>query len=231
MNLTGSLSISALGVLLAITLAVAAAAPSNGYGGGRENGEFDGPVIEPFVPMGGPGGHDDEPMMGWAGPMDMPPDHARMLYGADGFAFEGDRPHTLSIHIGQARFIPASYVRGLLAENKTLDQIRQNLLERNATVYSHGMISFDGKPYRLDHISLILGENGSSLEADLVDPRCCLAPWCDRTESCPVLGGIALSSTEENPVIGQGQMTIFDGDRAQSYSVVVDAGQMQFPMH
>jgi len=86
----------------------------------------------------------------------------RVVHRGHGFALkeDSDEFHVLRVHIVRARRIQPIYIRGLMEENKSIEEIRAEIERKEWTPFYRGHLRLGENHYRLDNISIgDLGED------------------------------------------------------------------------
>lgn len=150
-------------------------------------------------------------------PMGVPLD---VLYSGHGLAWKGNESHGLRLKIEAIMPLQPDRIRDLLSSNKSLEDIREDLLggEQAAGEKAiRGSMILDRRMYPLVNISLNSSGDTSTIDADLVDTSQPLSP------ETPVLGSLSVVvSSSQGKMTGEGELYILeDGDR-QRYSLSLD---------
>lgn len=158
-------------------------------------------------------------------PMGVPVD---VLHSGHGFALRGNESHLLRLNVEAIMPLKLGQIRGLLASNKSLEEIRDSIRaegsETSEKTYRGSMI-LDRSIYPLINIVVSAPSNNSTtLKADLAD----LGPL-NTINDTAILGSISVIVSPSNGgMIGKGELQIEQGPLAASYSLLLD---MEPPRH
>lgn len=171
----------------------------------------------------------DEPHEGM-GPRDgemMPPQNAgfpmgvpvEIVYSGHGFALMGNESHILRLKVEAIMPLQPGQIRGLLASNKSLEEIRDDIRAKEGEKTNRGSMILDRSIYPLINIVVYAsGNNSTALTADLAD----LGPLSAANNSAK-LGSISvIISPSEGGMIGEGELRIDNGPLSASYSVLLN---------
>jgi hypothetical protein len=134
-------------------------------------------------------------------------------FRVEGFALERGETYFLHIWLIDTKQIPPAVARSMLKENRSLDEIREEIArsEGNTTTRG-GMILGDGR-YILVNISQTFAGNCSVLEADLVE-----FDQMMRNAEDQVTGHIVIETHEmDGAQVGEGNLTLNVDDEMTSY--------------
>lgn len=149
-------------------------------------------------------------------PMGLPVD---LLFSGHGFAIRGNESHPLRLKVEVLLPMPPEQIRDLVASNKSLEEIRDDIREDVGDKVHRGNLVFDHNHYAAINILVHPGpDNSTRLEADLAD----LDTLSAGNDSL-ILGRINLtvSSSPEGP-IGQGELVIRRPPHQGRYSVLLN---------
>ncbi|MGB5099168.1 MAG: hypothetical protein WBN94_01015 [Methanothrix sp.] len=149
-------------------------------------------------------------------PMGVPVD---VLYSGHGFALMDNESHLLRLKVEAIMPLEPSQIRGLLASNKSLEEIRDDIRAKEGAKTNRGSIILDRSIYPLINIAISAsGNNSTVLKADLADssPR-------STANDTVILGSISMiiSPTDEG-MTGKGELSIVRGSLAALYSLQID---------
>jgi len=149
-------------------------------------------------------------------PMGVPVD---MVYSGHGFALRGNESHILRLKVEVILPLEPRQIRGLLASNKTLEEIRDDIRAKEGLKTYRGSAMLDRSIYPLIEIeSTSSGDNVTTIKADLADLD--LMSAANGTAS---LGSIAVTvSPSDGGLIGRGELDLIRGPQAGKYSVLLD---------
>jgi hypothetical protein len=134
-------------------------------------------------------------------------------FRAEGVALERGETYFLHIWLIDTKQIPPAFARSLLKENRSLDEIREEIArsEGNTTIRG-GMILGDNR-YVLANINQTFAGNCSVLEADLVEFDHMMRIAEDR-----VTGHIVIETREvDGAQVGEGNLTLNVDGETMSY--------------
>jgi hypothetical protein len=164
-------------------------------------------------------GHHDGEMMSPQNegfPMGIP---VEVLYSGHGFALRGNESHILRLKVEGIMPLEPGQIRGLLASNKSLEEIRDDIRAKVGEKTNRGSMILDRSIYPLINIAVSsYGDNSTALKADLAD----LGPLSAANDSA-ILGDISLTiSPSDGGMIGKGELQILQGPLAATYSLLLD---------
>jgi hypothetical protein len=149
-------------------------------------------------------------------PMGVP---VEILYSGQGFALLGNESHILRLKVEAIMPLQPGQIRGLLASNKSLEEIRDDIRAKEGEKTNRGSMILDRSIYPLINIVLSASSNNSTaLKADLAD----LGPL-STTNDTAFLGSISvIISPSDGGMIGKGELRIDQGPLAAMYSLLID---------
>ena len=154
-------------------------------------------------------------------PMGVPVD---VVYSGHGFALRGNESHILRLKVEDILPLEPRQIRGLLASNKSLEEIRDDIQAKEGEKTYRGSVILDHSTYPLVEIGTTGNDNTTSIEADLADLGLLSAGNENAT-----LGSIYVSvSPSDGGMIGRGELNLSSGPQAGNYSVLLD---MEPPRH
>lgn len=176
--------------------------------GGRPLSEAEmGPPLEPIPSMPGAG----EPRLEYGPEGDLRPPGAP--FRAEGAALERGETYFLHIWLIDTKQIPPAFARGLLKENRSLDEIREEIARSEGNTTTRGGMILGDSRYILVNISQTFAGNCSVLEADLVEFDQMMRSAEDR-----VTGHIVIETREmDGAQVGEGNLTLNVDDETMSY--------------
>jgi len=141
----------------------------------------------------------------------------KVVHSGFGFALtDNDEFHVLKIHIERWRHLQPQYIRGLLKANKSIEEIRAELSEKEAATLYRGDLRLGEKDYRLVNISVAEDDDYRSLVADIEGPL-------GDPESGVIVGNISVTARDYECVrIGNGTLTMNKGDSQGEYQVLLN---------
>jgi hypothetical protein len=155
-------------------------------------------------------------------PMGVP---VAVLFSGHGFAILGNESHIIRLKVETIMPLEPDQIRGLLASNKSLEEIRNDIRAKEGEKTNRGSMILDRSIYPLINIAVSAsGNNSTVLKADLADlgrP----SPANDTS----ILGSISMIiSPSDGGMIGKGELRIEQGPLAARYSLLLD---MEPPRH
>ncbi len=140
-----------------------------------------------------------------------------VVYGGYGFALEadGDKFYTLRIHIVRVIPIEPTVIRELMEEDKSIEEIKEELIEKGQAPFYQGDILFaEEEHYRLGNISVTKNEDGDNLtiNAEVMVPS-------QDSEPGESVGNISVTVIDYEDVrITRGELTMHE----EKYWVLLD---------
>ena len=178
-------------------------------------------------PREGMGLHDAEmmPPQNAGFPMGVP---MEVLFSGHGFVMRGNESHILRLKVETIMPLEPDQIRGLLASNKSLEEIRNDIRAKESDTGEktyRGSMILDRSIYPLINIAVSAsGNNSTALKADLAD----LSQPSPANDTA-ILGGISvIISPSDGGMIGKGELRIEQGPLADTYSLLID---MEPPRH
>ena len=173
--------------------------------GGQLFSEVD--LFEPLPPDGkSPGPRNEYESLGNGHPPGGP-------FRAEGVALERGETYFLHIWLIDTKQIPPALARDLLKENRSLDEIREEIAKSEGNTTTRGGMILGDNRYILVNIDQTFNGNSSVLEADLVE-----FDFMPRSTEGRVTGHITVNTREVNGVqVGEGNLTLNDDGESTSY--------------
>lgn len=142
-----------------------------------------------------------------------------VLYGGHGFATRGNESHLLRLKVESLMPLEAGQVQSLLQSNKSLEEIRDDIRQKEGEMVYRGSLILERSIYPLINIDLSAPTNNSTaLKADLADLDLLAA-----ADDNAVLGRIfVIISPSEGRMIGKGELDLAAGPQAGKYSLLLD---------
>lgn len=142
-----------------------------------------------------------------------------VLYNGHGFALGGNESHILRLKVEAIMPLEPGQIKGLLASNKSLEEIRDDIRAKEGEKTNRGSMILDRSIYPLINIVVSAsGNNSTALKADLADLGR-LSPANDTA----ILGSISVViSPSDGGMIGKGELRIEHGPLATTYSLLLD---------
>jgi hypothetical protein len=171
----------------------------------------------------------DEPRerMGPQGGMMMSPKNAgfpmgvpvEILYNGHGFALRGNESHILQLKVEAIIPLQPGQIQGLLASNKSLEEIRDDIQAKEGEKTNRGSMILDRSIYPLINIIVSAsGNNSTTLKADLAD----LSPLSIANDTVNLGSIFVIISPSDGGTIGKGELNIDQGQLAAKYSLLLD---------
>lgn len=140
-------------------------------------------------------------------------------FRAEGVALERGETYFLHIWLIDTKQIPPAVARNMLKENKSLDEIREEIAKTEGNTTTRGGMILGDNQYVLVNISQISDSNCSVLEADLME-----FDQMMRNAEDQVTGHIVIETHEEDGVqVGEGNLTLSVDDETTSYRLTFSA--------
>ena len=157
----------------------------------------------------------------------MPPQNAgfpmgvpvEVLFSGHGFALVGNESHILRLKVESIMPLEPDQIQGILASNKSLEEIRDDIRAKEGEKTNRGSVIFDRSIYPLINIVISpSGNNSTVLKADLADS----GPLFTANDT-RILGSISIIiSPSDGGMIGKGELFIEQGLPAARYSLLLD---------
>jgi hypothetical protein len=157
----------------------------------------------------------------------MPPQNAgfpmgvpvEVMYSGHGFALMDNESHLLRLKVEAIMPLQAGQIRGLLASNKSLEEIRDDIRAKEGEKTNRGSMILDRSIYPLINIAVsATGNDSTTLKADLAD----LGPL-SAVNASSILGSISvIIYPSDGGMIGKGELNIWQGPLAARYSLLID---------
>jgi hypothetical protein len=148
-------------------------------------------------------------------PMGVPVD---VLFSGHGFALVDNESHILRLKVESILPLEPDQIKELLASNKSLEEIRDDILAKEGEKTNRGSMILDRSIYPLINIIISpFGNNSTTLKADLADS----GQLSNVTTA--ILGSISMTITpSDGGMIGKGELRIEQGLPAARYSLLID---------
>jgi len=142
-----------------------------------------------------------------------------VLQSGRGFALKDNESHVLRLNVETLRPMDPTQIRTLLASNKSLDEIREEIQAREDETTYRGSLMLDRSIYPLGNIEMIpLGNNSTDLRADLADPSLASAD-----SEIAIVGSISvIIATSEGGIVGKGELELSQTQHTGKYTVLLD---------
>lgn len=147
-------------------------------------------------------------------PMGLPVD---LLFSGHGFAIRGNESYPLRLKVEVLLPVPPEQIRDLVASNRSLKEIREDIGENAGQEVHRGSLVFERSPYvAINILALPASNNSTLLQADLADLDSESGDWA-------ILGRINLTvSTTVEGAIGRGALQIDRPPHEGRYSVLLN---------
>lgn len=148
-----------------------------------------------------------------------------VVYRGYGFALkeEGGGFHLLRMHIVRVREIDPMVMRGIMEEEKSIEEIKDEIIEKGGAPFYRGHIQFREDHYRLGNITMTQEQEGDTLNlnlnltltltinADIMLPLQGLEPL--QSERAGNVGSISVTVKDYEGVrIGEGELALYGGE-------------------
>jgi hypothetical protein len=157
----------------------------------------------------------------------MPPQNAgfpmgvpvEVLFSGHGFALLDNESHILRLKVEAIMPLEPGQIKGLLASNKSLEEIRDDIRAKEGEKTNRGSMILDRSIYPLINIAVSTSSNNSTaLKADLAD-----LSQSSPANDTAILGSISMIiSPSDGGMIGNGELRIDQGSLAARYSLLLD---------
>jgi len=157
----------------------------------------------------------------------MPPQNAgfpmgvpvEVLFSGHGFALVDNESHILRLKVESIMPLEPGQIQGLLASNKSLEEIRDDIRAKEGEKTNRGSMILDRSIYPLINIVIsAFGNNSTSLKADLAD-----SGLLSNANDTQILGRISvIIAPTDGGMIGKGELRIEQGLPAARYSLLID---------
>jgi len=140
-------------------------------------------------------------------------------FRAEGVALKRGETYFLHIWLIDTKQIPPAFARDLLKENRSLDEIREEISKSGGSTTTRGGMILGDNRYILVDINQTFDGNCSVLDADLLEFR----PMSEGDED-QTMGHITIKTCEHSGVqVGEGNLTLNDDDQSTSYRLTFAA--------
>jgi len=148
-----------------------------------------------------------------------------VLHSGHGIAQKDEESHVLRLNVEVLCPLEPMHVRNLLAANRSVDEIRENIRSRQCDVAYRGSLMLDDGLYPLVNIRVNpLGNNSTALSADLAEPSADLG----RNDTL-LVGRLSLIVSPSNGgVVGKGELELDHPPQGGKYAVLLS---MKPPRH
>ena len=155
-------------------------------------------------------------------PMGVP---IEVLQSGHGFALLGNESHVMRLNVEALCPLEPMQIRNLMASNKSLDEIRDDIRTKRCNTAYRGSLMLDRSIYPLVNISISpSGNNTTTIRADVLASNPELA-----REELVSAGRITLViSPSDGGIVGRGQLELNRTKNAGKYTALLD---MHPPMH
>jgi hypothetical protein len=137
-----------------------------------------------------------------------------------GFALRGNESHSLRFDVESIRYIEPMNMRMLLASNRSLEEIRQEIEAKDGNITYRGRIMLDSGIYPLQGITVGLsGDNITTVDADVAEPSF----GETNGNEAMIIGHITVTTYPSNiGSVGKGSLTLNFGQYSGSYDVLLN---------
>jgi hypothetical protein len=142
-----------------------------------------------------------------------------VLIRGRGFAMKNNETHTLRINVERLMPLEPMAMRRLISSNKSIEEIRENILTKGGPPIYHGNMRLDWRNYILINIKVTPSDDSTTIvTADVIDPN------LDVKSNKPVtLGQIAIDiAPSHGGMIGKGDLHINSGQHTGSYTILLE---------
>ena len=140
-------------------------------------------------------------------PMGVPVD---VVYSGHGFALRGNESHILRLKVENILPLEPGQIRGLLASNKSLEEIRNDIQAKEGEETYRGSVILDHSIYPLIEIAITGKDNTTSMNAYLAD-----LDLLSAADGTATLGSISVTvSPSDGGMIGRGELYLGSGPQA-----------------
>ncbi len=148
-----------------------------------------------------------------------------VLYSGHGFALRDNESHVLRLKVEALLPLEPGQIRVLLASNKSLEEIREDIRALEGEETYRGSVILDRSIYPVINIEATPAKDNSTvLKADLSD-----IDLLSAANGTAILGSIYVTiSPSDGGMIGRGELNLGQGPQAGTYSVLLD---MEPPRH
>ena len=151
-----------------------------------------------------------------------------LLIRGHGFALKNNETHALRINVERLMPLEPTAMRGLISSNKSIEEIRENILTKGGDAIYHGNMRLDWRNYILINIEVSPSDdNTTTVTADVVDPS------LEVKGNNPVtIGQIAIDiAPSDGGMIGKGNLHINNGQHIGSYTVLLEMAPSKREKH
>jgi hypothetical protein len=142
-----------------------------------------------------------------------------LVQSGHGFAFKGNESHILRLNVEALCPLEPMQVRDMLATNKSVDEIRNDIRTKKCEAAYRGGLMLDSEIYSL--INIIISPfdgNSTIMSADVADPRSMSAG-----NETVILGRFSLNaSPSDGGIVGKGDLELGSSLKAGRYAVLLD---------
>jgi len=145
-----------------------------------------------------------------------------VVQSGHGFAFKGNESHILWLNVESLCPLEPVQVRDMLATNKSLDEIRNDIRTKKCDAAYRGGLMLDREIYSLTNIIISPSDgNSTAVTANVVDAKSTTAgPEGNRTAN---IGRISLkASPSDGGIVGKGDLELDGSSKAGRYAVLLD---------
>lgn len=145
-----------------------------------------------------------------------------VVQSGHGFAFKGNESHILRLNVEALCPLEPVQVRDMLATNKSLDEIRDDIRTKKCDFAYRGGLMLDREIYSLTNIVISSSEeNSTTMTADVADPKS-TSTGREGNDST-LLGRLSLkASPSDGGIVGKGSLELEGSSKAGRYAVLLD---------
>ena len=148
-----------------------------------------------------------------------------VVYRGYGFALKGDGEefHMLRMHIVRVREVDPMVIREIMEEDKSIEEIKEEIIEKGGAPFYRGHMQFIEDHYRLVNISVTPEQEGDNLNLTLMINADVMLPLQGseplQSESVGSVGNISVTVKDYEGVrIGEGKLALY----GEEYRVLLD---------
>jgi hypothetical protein len=154
-------------------------------------------------------------------PMGVP---VEVMQSGRGFAFKGSESHVLRLNVEALQHMEPNQIRSMMALNKSLEEIRSEILADKGGVTYRGSLMLDKSIYPLTGVEAISDNDSTMLNAHLTNIEVASYGGDNSiaNETMPV-GSISMTISPSNgSMIGKGELELREGPQAGLYAILLE---------
>jgi hypothetical protein len=142
-----------------------------------------------------------------------------VLHSGCGFALRDNESHVLRLNVESLLPIEPGQIRMHLASNKSLEEIKDDILAKIGEATYRGSLMLEGSVYSLVNIKVNpVGNNSTSVEADMTDPE-----QASSGNETVTFGSISIIiSPTDGSQVGKGDLELNRGQQKGKYIALLD---------